>query len=97
MFISLSNNSQCLLIALVHAPLWASQVAHMWFDPQVGKIPSGRKWQPTPVFLPGKSHGQRSLVNYSLWGCKESNMSQQPNMNSGTHYQLIVEQRSSHH
>ena len=28
--------------------------------------------QPTPVFLPGKSHGQRSLVGYSLWGCKES-------------------------
>ena len=31
-----------------------------------------RKWQPTPVFLPGKSHGQRSLVCYSLWGHKES-------------------------
>ena len=31
-----------------------------------------RKWQPTPVFLPGKFHGQRSLVSYSSWGCKES-------------------------
>ena len=30
-----------------------------------------RKWQPTPVFLPGKSHGWRSLVDYSPWGCKE--------------------------
>ena len=30
-----------------------------------------RKWQHTPVFLPGKFHGQRSLVGYSLWGCKE--------------------------
>ena len=30
-------------------------------------------WQPTPVFLPGESHGQRSLVGYSPWGCKESN------------------------
>ena len=30
-----------------------------------------RGWQPTPVFLPGKSHGQRGLVGYSLWGCKE--------------------------
>ena len=29
-----------------------------------------KKWQPTPVFLPGKSHGQRSLVGYSPWGCK---------------------------
>ena len=31
-----------------------------------------RKWQPTPVFLPGKSHGQSSLVGYSPWGPKES-------------------------
>ena len=30
-----------------------------------------REWQPTPVFLPGKSHGQRSLAGYSLWGYKE--------------------------
>ena len=34
----------------------------MWFDCQVGKIPWRRKWRLTPVFLPGKSHGQRSLV-----------------------------------
>ena len=31
-----------------------------------------RKWQPTPAFLPGESHGQRRLVGYSPWGCKES-------------------------
>ena len=42
------------------------------FDPWVGKIPWSRKWQPTPVFLPGKFHGQRRLVGYSPWGCKES-------------------------
>ena len=35
------------------------------------KIPRRRKWQPTLVFLLGKSHGQRSLAGYSLWGCKE--------------------------
>ena len=35
------------------------------FDPGVGKIPWRRAWQPTPVFLPGESHGQRSLVGYS--------------------------------
>ena len=35
----------------------------------VSSIPgSKRKWQPTPVFLPGESHGQRTLVGYSLWG-----------------------------
>ena len=35
------------------------------FDPWDGKIPWRRKWQPTPVLLPGKSHGQRSLVDYT--------------------------------
>ena len=44
------------------------------FYPWVGKIPWRRAWQPTPVFLPGKSHGQRSLVGYSPWGRKESDM-----------------------
>ena len=41
------------------------------FDPWVGKIPWKRKWQPTPVFLPGKFHGQRSLVGYNPWGHKD--------------------------
>ena len=40
------------------------------FLPWVGKIPWRRARQPTPVFLPGKSHGQRSLAGYSPWGCK---------------------------
>ena len=35
-----------------------------------------RAWQPTPVFLPGEFHGQRSLVDYSLWGHKESDMTE---------------------
>ena len=38
------------------------------FDSLVGKIPWRKAWQPTPVFLPGESHGQRSLVGYSPWG-----------------------------
>ena len=40
-------------------------------DPWIRKIPCGRKWQPTPGFLPGESHGQRSLVSYSPCGPKE--------------------------
>ena len=58
--------------------LWSSVVAQKVkrlptmrrprFDPCVGNIPWRRKWQPTPVFLPGKSHGQRSLVGYSPQG-----------------------------
>ena len=42
------------------------------FDPWVGKIPWRRAWQPAPVFLPGESHGQRSLAGYSSWGLKET-------------------------
>ena len=37
-------------------------------DPWVGKTPWRRRWQPTAVFLPGKSHGQRSLAGYNPWG-----------------------------
>ena len=42
------------------------------FNPWVRKIPWRREWQPTPIFLPGESHGQRSLVGCSPWGHKES-------------------------
>ena len=51
------------------------------FNPWVRKIPWKRKWQPTPVFLPGKSHGQKSLVDYSSWGHKESDMTEQLSTN----------------
>ena len=40
------------------------------FYPRSGRFPWSRKWQPTPVFLPEKSYGQRSRVGYSPWGCK---------------------------
>ena len=43
-----------------------------WVKPWVGKIPWRRAWQPTAVFLPGESHGQRSLLGYSPWGLRES-------------------------
>ena len=47
------------------------------FDPWVRKVPWIRKWQPTPVFVPGKSHGWRSLEGYSLWVySKESDMAE---------------------
>ena len=45
-------------------------------SPWVGKILWRRQWQPTPVLLPGKSHGPRSLVAYSPWGHKESDMTE---------------------
>ena len=69
-------------------PNWASLVAQTVkkiclqcrrprFDPWVGKVPWRRAWQPTPVFLPGESHGQRSLVGYNPQGHKESDTTEQ--------------------
>ena len=48
------------------------------FHPWVWKIPWRRVWQPTPVFLSGEFHGQRSLAGYSLWRHKESDMTEHP-------------------
>ena len=46
----------------------------------VGKIPWRREWQPTPVFLPGEFHGQRSLVGYSPHSRKESDRTEPPTL-----------------
>ena len=61
---------------MVGLPRWltgkesAYQCRRCRFSPSVGKLPWRRKGQPTPVFLPGKSHGQRRLVGYSPCGAK---------------------------
>ena len=47
------------------------------FNPRFRKIPQRKKWQPTPVFLPRESYGQRSLVGCSLWGHKELDTTEQ--------------------
>ena len=59
--------------------LAANQCRTCVFDPRVGKSPWRRKWQPTPVFLPGKSHGWRSLGSYSPRGHKDSDMTERLN------------------
>ena len=46
------------------------------FDLWIGKIPWRRKWLPTPAFVPGEFHGQRSLAGYSPWDHKESDMTE---------------------
>ena len=46
-------------------------------NPWVGNIPWRKEWLPTPVFLPGESHGQRSLVGYSPWGSRELDRTEQ--------------------
>ena len=54
----------------VKNPPAVQEPQRMWLIP--GKIAWRRTWQPAPVFLPGESHGQRSLAGHSPWGCKES-------------------------
>ena len=61
------------LWALLETPKKESLCPHI-LSPWIRKIPWGRKWQPTPVFLLGKSHEQRSLVGYSPWGHKDLDM-----------------------
>ena len=48
-----------------------------------GRFPWNREWQPTPVFLLGKSHGQRNLAGYSPWGCKDSEMTKRLRTHTG--------------
>ena len=84
------NGSQFLL----QLPRWCSgkestcQCRRCGFDPWVGKIPWRRGRSPTPVFLPGESHGQRSLGGYSPWDYKESDMTEQ--LHSPTPYKLTA-------
>ena len=55
----------------------ACSAGELGLIPGLGRSPGWRKWQPTPVFLPGKSHGQRSLVGYTPQGSKELDMTEQ--------------------
>ena len=57
----------------------------MGFDPWVEKIPWRMKWQPSPVFLPGEFHGQRSLAGYSHGVAKESDMTSVTKQQHNTH------------
>ena len=54
----------------------ASHCRRHGLNPWVRKIPWRRKWQPTLGFMPGETHGQRSLMGYSLWSCQEPDMTE---------------------
>ena len=72
-FVFLSSEFRASQVVLVvkNLPTNAGRYKKRGFDPWVRKIPWRRIWQPTPVFLPGESHGQRSLAGYSPQGQKE--------------------------
>ena len=70
--ISFSLNSSLVAQWVKHLP----PMRETWVRSLDWEDPWRKKWQPTPVLLPGKSHGLRSLVGYSLWGRKESDMTE---------------------
>ena len=65
------------------------------FDPWVGNILWRRQWHPTPVLLPGKSHGRRSMVGCSPWGRKESDTTER--LHFHFHYLVLRAAASSPH
>ena len=74
-----SSGGSCLqrLLLCFSDPDFSLQCGRPKFDPRFWKIPWRRKWQPTPVLLPGESHGWKSLVGYNPWGRKESDTTEQ--------------------
>ena len=68
--------------SVVKNPPAMQETEETWVPFLSQKIPWMRKWQLTPVFLPEKSHGHRSLVGYSLYGCKQSEVTEQLNSNN---------------
>ena len=81
-----AERGQKLVLLIGRASLVAQMVKNLLqcrrpgFDPWFGKIPWRRGWQPTPVFWPGESHGQRSLAGGSIWGHKEADTTEQPTL-----------------
>ena len=65
-----------------NTPANAGDIEDLGLIPGSGRS-SRRAWQPTPIFLPGESHGQKSLASPSPWGCKESDTTERLTLHSG--------------
>ena len=88
--------SQVMLV-VKNLPGSAGDVRDAGWIPGLGRFPWRRKWQPTPVFLPRESNGQRSLTGYNPYGCKELDI---PEVTQHTHaqvnYLVLIIQYISH-
>ena len=80
-----SSPPQSFLICL---DTWAQGDSYGFLGPST--VLRRRQWQPTPVPLPGKSHGQRSLVGGSPWGCEESDMSEESDTTERLHFHFSL-------
>ena len=77
----ISGSSAFSKTSLKHLEVHGSHITEAWlgeFEHYFATVFQGRQWQPTPVLLPGKSHGQRSLVGCRPWGRKESDTTERP-------------------
>ena len=78
-----------LVLILIGLPRWCSdKSSYQWrcgFEPWVREIPWSIKWQPAPVFLPGKHHGKRNLAGNSPWSRIESDMTERLSTHTHTH------------
>ena len=81
-YLWMRNHDSCEELKEVQSPWWLRQwrihlqCKRSGYDPWIVKTLWRREWLPTPVFLPGEFHGQRSLASYNPWGHKESNMTE---------------------
>ena len=73
----INNGASHRVLVVKNWPANTGDIKKGGFDHWAGKIPWSGKWQPTPVFLPGESHEQRSLVGYNPWGHRESDMTEE--------------------
>ena len=87
------NSSSLYMLSFATSSLVAQMIKHLptmrgrpRFNPWVGKTLWRRKWQPTPVLLPGKSHGRRSVAGYSPWGLKGSDTTERLHFTFATSY-----------
>ena len=86
LYLKIAHEPFCLLIYM--GMLYHSFISNcIWSFPCIWKIPWRKAWLPTPVFLPGESHGQRRLVGYSPCGHKESDTTQWLTL---SHYPMIL-------
>ena len=99
--VSIITCFQILCLNILHVLTWSSfiglfefigclQCERPGFDSWIGKIPWKRQWQSTPVLLPGKSHGWRSLVGYSPWARKESDTTERLHFHLALHCYMLA-------
>ena len=83
------------VVRILSGKEYSCQCRRCGFNPWIGKVPWRRKWPPTPVFLPGKFHGQRCLADYSPWGSKRVRHNSSKQYNTIQSYHTLTPSQST--